>query len=429
MPVQLTLKQALGRPALIAVEVIVFLLAVGWIAKTYIAQVVARTVDIKHLQLAIRLDPQNSQYHLSLGRLYEYVPASLDATKAMHEFRTAVQLSPYDPEAWINLGAALEFDGKIEEAEACLRRTDELAPKIPVYQWPIGNFFLLHGNTTEAFQHFKVVLAGTRQYDQIIFGTAWKASENPGEILNQLVPRDLPAEFSYLSFLLDHQHFEEADPVWKRILTSPAKFAPQQAAGYIDSLIHAHKANEAYRVWSDLGDEGLIRNAGPTTRGSLITNGDFEDEMLNMGFGWRIVPVPDVYAGVDTSTYHSPNHALLVQFMGKENLDYRRVYQYVKVSPNRSYRLQVFMKTDGITTDSGPRLEVRDVYNPRDLDTFSDGLTGSTDGWTPVHLDFKTGAKTELIVVNLARLRSKKLDNLIQGKVWVDDVKLVPLTP
>jgi hypothetical protein len=85
------------------------------------------------------------------------------------------------------------------------------------------------------------------------------------------------------------------------------------------------------------------------------------------------------------------------------------------------------MKTEDITTDSGPRLEVYDAYNPAALDKFTDDLTGTSDGWTSLVLDFTTGPKTELIVVRFVRLPSKKFDNLISGKVWLDDVRLAPV--
>jgi hypothetical protein len=44
-----------------------------------------------------------------------------------------------------------------------------------------------------------------------------------------------------------------------------------------------------------------------------------------------------------------------------------------------------------------------------------------------VLLDFAAGPKTEFIIVTLTRLPSKKFDNLISGKVWLDDVKLTPV--
>ena len=69
-----------------------------------------------------------------------------------------------------------------------------------------------------------------------------------------------------------------------------------------------------------------------------------------------------------------------------------------------------------ISTDSGPRLEVYDAYNAAALDKVTDDLTGSTDGWMPLLLDFAALPKTELIVVRPTRLPSTKFDILISGK-------------
>ena len=272
-----------------------------------------------------------------------------------------------------------------------------------------------------------MVLRGTRDYDQAVFSTAWKASGDAAQTACVSGSRLLPAEFSYLNFLIGSKRLPETQAVWKRILTAPSQFQPQQASNYIDSLMNNRMPSEAFSAWVDLEKKGIIRYSAGSSEHDLITNGDFEDDMLNMGFAWRITKLEDVYAGLDTSTYHSPGHALLIQFTGRQNLNYRHVYQYVKVAPKRSYRLQAFMKTDGITTDSGPRLEVRDAYDPSALDKSTEDLTGSSQGWIPLLLDFKTGPKTELIVVSITRIPSQKLDNLIAGKVWVDDVRLTPL--
>jgi hypothetical protein len=219
---------------------------------------------------------------------------------------------------------------------------------------------------------------------------------------------------------------DEAQSVWKRIVAGREEFSPDRSSSYIDILIAARRAPEAYQVWTDLQKKGLIRYSSMPSEKNLIFNGDFEDELLNFGFDWRIVPLEGVYAGLDTSTYHSPSHAFLIQFTGKQNVLYQHVYQYVKVSPGQSYRLRAFMKTEGITTDSGPRLEVYDAYNAAALDKLTDDLTGSSEGWTPMLLDFTAGPKTELVVVRLTRLPSNKFDNLIAGKVWLDDVQLTP---
>jgi pentatricopeptide repeat protein len=321
----------------------------------------------------------------------------------------------------------MQFQGNIPKVEEYLRNADALAPNLPDYQWPIANFYLPQGNTDEAFRHFRAVLAGTSAYDQIVFRTAWRANDDGHKILDQLIPQKVSTEFSYLYYLLSQQLFTEALPVWKRILTGAESFTPEQAAGYIDVLIQAGRPDEAYAVWTDLQRRGLVWHAETGGSGNLLNNGDFEDELLNMGFGWRIATVEGVYAGLDQMTYHSPGHSLLVQFSGKQNLEYRNVYQYVKVEPNRAYRLETFMKTEGITTDSGPRLEVRDAYDRAALEKSTGDLTDTSHGWTDLTFDFTTGPKTSLLVVALERIPSQKLDNLIAGKVWIDDVRLTPV--
>jgi hypothetical protein len=421
------ISNRLLRQFLTFVEALAFLGIAAWIAKTYLAGVLAQEPTAKNLELAVKLDPGNAEYHLRLGRFYEYNIADIQPDKAVEHFRRAIQLSPYDPRGWLDLATAVGFQGKTSEAALCLRRANFLAPNIPAYQWPIANFYLLQGDTDEAFRHFKAVLAGTSQYDRSVFDIAWKASGDPDKILEELIPRSLATEFSYLYYLLPLQRFTEAQAVWKRIVSEQEKFTPQQAAGYIDSLIQAHRPEQAFQVWMDVQRRGLLPGLTLGASENLITNGDFEAEPLNMGFDWHIVAVEGVYAGLDTATYHSPSHGLLVQFPGEQNLDYRQVYQYVKVSPRHAYRLQASMKTEGITTDSGPRLEVLDPYDSRALDKLTEDLVGSTDGWTSPMLDFKTGPKTELIMVRLTRLPSRKLDNLIGGKVWLDDVRLTAL--
>ena len=423
---QTAIKTKAARWLLICGEAVVLVALIGWVARAYLADVLASKPTVDNLKRAVKLDPSDADYHLRLGGLYEYSPVDVQLGKAEDHFRRATQLDPYDPQTWLDLAAALQFEGQLGEAEVCRRRADLLAPNIPAYQWPIANFYLLQGDTDEAFRHFRVVLAGTSQYDTNVFSLAWKATDDAGKILQELIPERVNTEFSYLGFLLSQHRLDEAQAVWKRILTGREEFSAVLASPYIDSLIGAQRAEEAYQVWTDLQKRGLIRFSSVPSEMNLISNGDFEDELLDFGFGWRIVPVEGVYAGLDTSNYHSPSHALLIQFSGKQNLLYQNVFQYVKVSSRQSYHLQALMKTEGITTDSGPRLEVFDAYHPADLDKLSEDLTGTSDSWTTLLLDFTAGPKTELIVVRLTRLPSKKFDNLISGKVWLDDVRLTP---
>jgi len=426
---QIRLENPRSQNAIIMSLIVGFALATAWIAKSYIADKAGHTLTIPSLRLASRMDPGNSTYHVQLGRLYQYSINNPMPDKAIQQFQEAIKANPYDPQAWINLAAAYEFQGDTAKAEEYLRHASALAPNLPLYQWTIGNYFLLHENIGEAFRHLKVVLAGSRQYDSTVFNEAWKASGNGPQILKELIPNELPAEFSYMNYLTMHQGFADAEAVWQRIKASPNSFDPHEAAGYIDTLIKTGHADAAWQAWSDLQAKGLVPSPPGGVDQNLVTNGDFEDPLLNMGFGWRIQNVPGVYAGLDTATFHSPGHSLTVQFSGNQNLDYHGVFQFVKVLPNHEYQLDAFMKTQDITSDSGPRLEVTDAYDTRALDKSTPGMTGTSGGWNPLNLDFKTGPKTQIIVLMLVRHPSSAYDDTgITGTVWLDDVKITSAT-
>lgn len=417
-----------SRIGAIVVVVAVFVALATWTTRTYLANMVSRTVSYPNLQLASRLDPGNSDYHLSLGRMYQYSLTNISSDRAIAELRRAIELSPFSAQAWLDLGAAEEYQGKTNQAEACLRQADYLAPNIPGYQWAIANFFLLHGNTQEAFRHFKMVLAGDRRFEGVIFTTAWKASSDGGAILATVIPRDPGTELDYLDFLLGAKRYDDAQKVWARLASGSASFSAGRLGGYIDSLVGRHEPAEAYKVWDELRAKNLIPTTDEPTLQNLVINGDFEEPLLGMGFDWRVYPVGGVYVAVDQTTYHSGGHSLLIKFPGTQNFDYHAVYELVRVTPGRSYRLRGFAKAEGITTDSGPRLEVRDAYDSRLLAKFSDMVTGTTTGWTALSIDFTAGPKTDLVVVGVSRLQSEKIDNQIAGKVWVDDVRLTQAT-
>ncbi len=422
----LTLRNKSARALLIISGVAAFLAISVRITRNYLADRATESVGAAELRRAVELDPSNAEFHLRLARLALYSVTDASPELAMEHLQHAARLSPRNVQVWLELSAAHGFQGNSSEAEAYLRRADSLAPRLPSIQWVVGNFFLLQGNVDDAFKHFRVALDGGSRYDRILFRTAWKASEDGEKILKELIPHRTATEFSYLYYLLSDDKLPEALAVWQRIATRAEKFDPARVRSFMDHLIRARRAADAAGVWNYLRAQGLIAPTYQPSAKNLIINGNFEEDILNTGFDWRIAKVEGVHAVPDESTFHSPSHALRIIFPGKANLAYSGVYQFVRVEPNRKYRLQAHVKTDGITTDSGPRLRVADAYTPADLLLFSEDITGTSVGWNLVSLEFTTGPQTELIIVSVARQPSRKLDNLIAGKVWLDDVGLAP---
>jgi len=420
---EMTIKSSAARIGMAALEGVIFLMLTFWVGKAYFADVVSHRVTADDLRLATRLDPNDSGYHLELGRIYQYSLTDIDTTRAIAELRLAAEKSPFDAQPWLDLGAAQELAGRVDDAEASLRRADYLAPQLPGFQWAIANFFLLHGDVDEALRHFRIVLAGTPQYDGMIFATAWKAVGNGDEILAKLIPDNARPEVSYMYYLAGQKKPGDAQKVWRRLLASHENFPATAVGPYIDILLNFHMPDEAYNDWMDLQRRGLV--VPPSEPGNLNYDGDFESDITNFGFGWRFFPPPGLYIGLDSTTFHSGGRSVLIRFPGKENYLFRNVCEDVKVTPRETYRVRGFLRTEDITTNSGPRLEAYDPYDPKSLDALSDQLLGTNAAWTLLSMSFTTKPQTRLVNLCVSRLASDKLDNLITGKVWVDDVTLV----
>lgn len=423
---EIRFKSTAARVAAMAVEIAVVLVLTAWVVRNYWAGVIAQRTDAASLKAAARLAPGDYQYRLDLGRLYQYNVEDVDPAAAIRELTMATRMNPYDPQAWLDLSNALVLQGDTARAELCLQRADFLAPAIPSYQWAIGNYYLLHGQVGEAFHHFRRVLRATDNYTGTIYQTAWKASDDATEILNDLIPTDPGHEFGYLDYLLGNKQLPDAQQVWSKIESQSAAFDPAAAGPLIDALIGARKPDSALEVWSTLRNRLLIKPTYQPTAQNLVENGDFEEPPMNFGFDWRMFPIANGFVGLDDASYHSAGHSLLIRFPGAGNLDFHNVWQFVPVKISTSYQLTAFIKAAGITTDSGPRLEVRDAFDATQLDRSTDSITGSTPSWTLITLDFKTGPKTGLITAAIRRFPSEKLDNQIAGQLWVDDVTLKP---
>ncbi|MGH9454883.1 MAG: tetratricopeptide repeat protein, partial [Terriglobia bacterium] len=167
------LKNFVVKWVIVAVEAVVLIILAGWVAKNYLGALIARKPSIHNLNLAEKYSPGDAYYPHMQGRLYQYSLNDVDPSMALVKLSRAVRLNTYEPQSWLDLGAALELQGEIEPAEQCLRRADFLAPRQPGDQWAIANFFILHGNIDEAFKHLQMVLASDPSYDATIFTTAW----------------------------------------------------------------------------------------------------------------------------------------------------------------------------------------------------------------------------------------------------------------
>ncbi|MBI2956124.1 MAG: hypothetical protein HYY26_02305 [Acidobacteria bacterium] len=199
------------------------------------------------------------------------------------------------------------------------------------------------------------------------------------------------------------------------------EFAPQRALVYVDHLIARGELPEAKQVWDDLVRLRVI--PPPAGREELLYNPDLRAPILNGGFDWRVPRHPQV------SVTLGPGRAapaLVIRFTGEDNVHFQHFFQYVLVSPNTRYRFAAWMSTEGISSDSGPRLEVIQVDDRQQPPAYSPQLVGTND-WRPLEVEFTTSPRTRLLRVAVVRPPGRRGRSPIRGTVQAAEFSLRPV--
>lgn len=335
------------------------------------------------------------------------------------ELFKALRRDPNSPSRWCDTGEAMLRAGRYGGAEYCFSRALALGPHIPTILMQVADFRYGTHQTGRAMEQMSHVLADTDTYDDFVFD--WYAEKKlpVSEVLAHGLPPGPRAAAAYLRDLMASGR-PGGGEVWSWIAARGFGDA-RLAREYVGYLFNKRDYEAAARAWAQY--------LGPRGDGYLesnwIFNGDFESELSDTPFDWRIADREGVEASVDAEAAHTGAHSLRIHFEGKQNLDYDDVGQTAFVRPGR-YRFEAYMRTEGITTDKGVALHIYDRESSARLDARTEELTGTHD-WTKVERVIVVPRETRLLRLELNRQRSMKFDNQISGTAWIDSVKLAPL--
>ena len=418
----------LHRPLSFAVRtcIVLGLLACVYLAmKQGIAAWYFRRNAPDKIQTAMKLDPANPQYPDALANLMHRYSDNANADEIVHLTKRATLLSPFDAHYWADLGSAYDWAGHPQEARQAFEHARELFPKSPEINWRLANFYVRNGLTDEALDSLHEVLLENPAAQRQVFALAASASPDNAAVLAHVLPPDSAVFFDYLDYQLQSKNLDGAEQTWARILQLNLPFQPKDAFPYLDALIQKRDIDRLAESWSVLARRFPAKMGPRISPSNLITNGDFRSDILNGGLAWRVLPVKG--AVVSRRVQDSPDGApsLQIEFDGTKNLDYEHVLQFVLVNPATQYEFSADVRTQGITTDSGPRFQVLDAYDARKLLVSSDSLVG-TSAWSAQKLEFKTGPETRLLIVRIVRPMSQKFDNKIAGTMQITRVSLEP---
>jgi len=374
---------------------------------------------------AARLEPGNARIweHLALYSRWNLEQRNL--AKAICDLQRATESDPRDARLWMELAAANEENGDSSAAAQNYEMAQRDFPISADVAWRYGSFLLRQRNLPEGFAELRRALVNDPSLEASAISECWAADPDASAIANRLLPRKTDYYIRAINYFVSRKQTDAAVVTWRRLLTLHQRVAIDDAAGLVDDLIGENRVGEAERAWKEALQQGGGQDEAEAG-GSLIFNGGFERDFVNGGFDWRELPVRGASYDFDSGVVHSGRRSLRITFDGSANVNFQDIYEYVPAVPRRRYHFVAYVRTAGISTDSGIGFEIFDPRHPQEVQALTRGFVG-TNAWTQVHADVETGPDTQLLEILLRRTPSTKFDNELRGVAWIDDVSLIPI--
>ena len=425
--------RSLGRVVLLLASVLVpgFVLAVTGL-RIGIAATLAESGSIADMRRALTVDPTNPELDRRVGMYYMYLADPPNSDEALVHLRRATELSPQNALYWSNLGSACESSGDRACADAAFERLEKLAPMMPRYRWLIANYYLRSDRPDDAIGEFRRLLELTseRQYAQRAFEVCLRGLGNPDTIFSKVLAdhKDPDLKLDFVDYLSEQDRFADASKVWGKTVASSGPFPFELAKDYLARLLIQGRYQEALNVWHDLERLGIVARPKGDDPDNLVFNGSFEAQPLNAGFDWHFAELPFLsFDFADRNAYRG-SRCLRLDFTVKRNELYQPVYQFIPVVPGQQYLLSAYVRSDNISSDTGPDLRVFDALHAENLDVSTETTVGTT-AWHPISVTFRPGPDTHFVMLAIRRDRSRSFPTEISGTFWVDAISVKPVSP
>ena len=358
----------------------------------------ANTPDPAIYERATGYDPKNADYHFILAQIYNYNTQHLDLKRAGEEYEAAVRLNPHRADHWVELSKYYEQMGDEERCRYAMKMALEKDPNWAQRHWTAANLYIRLNDLKSADFELRRTADLDVTYLTQVLDLVWRFYEDPVRIMSTHVPNTKEANLTALAYFISQKSERGAELAWAKLKTFETK-TPERF-GYIEYLMSLSKSRLAWEIFSF---PHSAKTAAP------VFNPSFETEPMNGGFDWRFSSWEHAEARRDTTSAKDGMASFLVNFSGKENVDYSHLWHWLPVEKGRQYKLQFWMKTEAISTNEGMFVEVDGQVSEKQL---------GTTYWQQFTIPFTASA--DLVTARLRRVPSRKFDNLLKGKVWLD---------
>ena len=396
--------------------------AVRWYVANTVAEYAPKVEDggIEMARMAARWAPGDPFTHWRLASLEEKVFSANNLADAVREYQLAVILSPNDYRYWMELGRSLEASGDIAGGEKALRRAVDLAPAYSHPRWQYGNVLVREGKLDEAFVQLSRAAEADEEMRRPVFSLAWQVFDGDVDKIAAAACSTAAVRIDFATYLISQAKVDDAMRVWRTINPEERKAQRDLDEVFKKALMQSKHFRAVLEVMRETDPDPQ----GPTPE--QFWNGDFERDIeptREKSFYWLVNSHPHARVGIDTMA-HSGHGSLRIIFKSPDKLETIEVAQAIVVTPDTQYHFECFLRTQDLNSGATPLISILDATNNAVLISSSPTPSGTND-WQRVTLDFKSGAKSDGIIVKLSRGSCGEEQVCpIFGTIWYDAFSL-----
>lgn len=421
MKLEISLKPLAARLVCLALALVVgALLAVLIVSRFVIGTLADERFSFgrETLRVPVEYFPNSPRLNARLAEA-EFLESDRDLNRAEQLARRSIALSPYDYRFPVILAAIKEAQGDRAAAEAALRDALALAPNDREVHWRLANVLLREGKLDESLDGFRITVMTNKTLLPATLDLLWRASRGNVEALATVVGEDVKARLTLAQFLVKQDRVTDAANIFRR-MDRNTRLNALESAGVLNTLVGAGSLTVAHELWASL----IAEDNGPAPR---VWNGGFEAKILKnfSQFDWTFGRSEYASVGIDKSRAHAGAQSLKIDFFGRDTtkLD-DEIKQLVVVRPGARYRLEFYVKTEGLVTPEGPRVAVVDKSNT--WIATSDPVAAGSNDWTLMTVEFVAPAAPEAASAVTLSIKRKPKQNLpydepTKGVIWFDD--------
>ncbi len=337
--------------------------------------------------------------------------------KTIAEYEKAVSLSPNDYRFWMALGTAHEQSGDSAKGEQALRRAVALAPSYSFPRWYLGNLLLRSGRYEEAFTELRKAAEADTELEPQQFNALWAVYSNDFAALKKALGEDSHTRARFARYLLGLQRFEDGLSFWDSLSADEKKLNRDIGHSMVALLLNVRRYHDAVDVWNDVAmNERYKAELGKVFDGSFEEAINYTPDMV---FGWQVKTAPQLQIGIDPTKSNAGARSLRLAFQVRAKLESLNVSQLVPVEPNSEYDFEYYFTTEQLETGSAPMIQVIDAADGAGFASSPQAPSGNNP-WTRMNLSFKTGEKTEAVLLKIVRVPCSEEENVDLSDFWFD---------